>query len=162
MAMQSFELQVYKGGKWEFDSYFDDRETALFEAERLHDSDRYHGIRILEELFRDDSATSECSVIFSRLRKAEAPNDARAQASREAYRMAVRQITKPDRQKNAGSRKSKRSGSRGKSRARSAASRKSAGPQSQASLSTLLILSVLIVIVGVGAMIALRYMEGNL
>ena len=160
MAMQSFELQVYKGGKWEFDSYFDDRETALFEAERLHDSDRYHGIRILEELFRDDSATSECSVIFSRLRKAEAPDDPRAQASREAYRMAVRQITKPDRQKKSGTRNSQRN-RKNKSRS-AAASRKSAGPQSQTSLTTLLILSVLIVIVGVGAMIALRYMEGNL
>lgn len=70
-VMQSFELQVYKAGKWEFDSYFDDRETALFEASRLHDNDRYNGIRVLEEVFRDDSDTSDCSVIFSRLKKFE-------------------------------------------------------------------------------------------
>lgn len=161
--MQSFELQVYKSGKWEFDSYFDDRETALFEAERLHDSDRYHGIRVLEEQFREDSATSQCSVIFSRVKKVGASDDQRTRASREAYRMAVRDLTKPDRENNAGARGARKQGSRNKSKARSASSSgRSAGAQRQTSLRMVTVMAVIILILGVGAMVALRYMEGAL
>jgi len=161
--MQSFELQVYKSGKWEFDSYFDDRETALFEAERLHDSDRYHGIRVLEEQFRDDSATSECSVIFSRVKKVEANDDPRTRASREAYRMAVREITRPDRARNAGTQGARKAGSRKSGKARAASSSgRSGGAQGQTSLRTVTVMAVIILILGVGAMIALRYMESSL
>lgn len=161
--MQSFELQVYKGGKWEFDSYFDDRETALFEAERLHDSDRYHGIRVLEEQFTEDSATSRCSVIFSRLRKLEASDDPRTRASREAYRVAVREIAKNDRNHKTAARSARGAKSRKKAKANPAAkSGKPSGKQSHTSLYKLMIMTVLIVILGVSAMIGLRYMAGTL
>ncbi len=166
--MQSFELQVYKGGKWEFDSYFDDRETALFEATRLHEYNRYNGIRVLEEVFRDNSDTSDCSVIFSRLRKIEnkggGVGDPRTQASREAHRKTVREGSKSGQEQKGGSRKSsKTKSSKTKSRktgkAGSAAkSRRSSGSKSNASLKMLLIMAVVILVVGVGAMVGLRFM----
>jgi len=154
--MLSFELQVYKSGKWEFDSYFNDSEIALFEAERLHESDRYDGIRVLKEEYREDSETSSFSVIFSRLRKVETA-DPRTRATREAYRMAVHEATKSERRQKRENRSSN-GGRKGKARA-AAKSRQSGGQGSHASLRTLTIMAVLIVLFGVGAMIALRYWE---
>lgn len=163
-AMLSFELQVYKAGKWEFDSYFDDRETALFEAERLHDSERYNGIRLVEEQFVDGSELSECSVIFSRIRKPDPGDDPRLQASREVFRVAVRTATKPERDEKATARKARgknKSSKKGKART-ATKSRASSGSKKSTSLNKLTIMAVLIAIIGVGAMLGLRFMAGSL
>jgi len=91
--MHSFELQVYKRGKWEFDSYFNDRDTALDEAHRMVDTTRHGGIRVLADKFDDNSGETACDVIFSRMLKSHAlakngnagPSaDWREQASRNA------------------------------------------------------------------------------
>lgn len=160
-VMQSFELQVYKGGKWEFDSYFDDRETALFEATRLHDYNRYNGIRVLEEIFRDDSDTSDCTVIFSRLRKIEnqgGGGNSRTRAPREANRTSVRKATQPGQEQKTKSRTSSKTKSRKKGKTRSAGkSRRSSGSKSPTSLNKLTVMAVVILIIGVGTMVGLRY-----
>ena len=89
--MQSFELQVYKRGKWEFDSYFNDRDTALDEASRMVDTTRHGGVRVLADKYNEKSNESACDVIFSRMLKSHTPvqngkavdsADWRAQASR--------------------------------------------------------------------------------
>ena len=33
--MKTYELQVYQNGAWKFDSYFDQRDMVLSEAERI-------------------------------------------------------------------------------------------------------------------------------
>ena len=33
--MRSYEIQIFKGGKWEFDSHFDDRDSAMSDADQL-------------------------------------------------------------------------------------------------------------------------------
>lgn len=157
--MQSYELQVYKNGKWEFDSYFDDRSTALFEAERLHQNDRYNGIRVLEERYRENSETSDCTVIFSRLRKADkATSEPRMRVSRETYRMAVREATKSSRQGNAPSRRARKTGKAQNRTRNKAKTRGRPAPRSHASIYTLAGVALVIVLVGIGAMIGLRYM----
>jgi hypothetical protein len=67
--MQAYEIQVYQNGRWEFDSYFNDRDLVLSEAERIGVSGRYSGVRVLEETYNDDTNRSDCKVIFSRLAK---------------------------------------------------------------------------------------------
>ena len=47
----SYELQTFLRGAWKIDSIYDDREIALFEAQRLHASKRFAGIRVVEEKF---------------------------------------------------------------------------------------------------------------
>lgn len=73
VAMQSFELQVYKRGKWEYDSYFNDRESALDEAHRMVDTTRHGGVRVLADKYDENSNGSACDVIFSRMLKTHAP-----------------------------------------------------------------------------------------
>ena len=80
--MSTFELQVYKSGTWNVDSYFDDREIAMSEAERLNGSGRYAGIRVMQEDFDEASNRSSCRVVFSKMRQSEANQDWREQAKR--------------------------------------------------------------------------------
>jgi hypothetical protein len=65
----SYELQTYQSGQWKFDSYFDQRDLVLSEAARLDQTGRYMGVRVLEEHFDEDSQTSKYQTIFSRLRR---------------------------------------------------------------------------------------------
>lgn len=82
--MQAYEIQVYHNGRWEFDSYFNDRDLVLSEAERMGVSGRYAGVRVLEESYNDETNKSDCKVIFSRLSKMAGPNsDWRERAQRQ-------------------------------------------------------------------------------
>ena len=47
--MSTFEIQVYKNGNWNVDSYFVDRDVALSEAGRLDEAVRHLGVRVVEE-----------------------------------------------------------------------------------------------------------------
>ena len=47
--MRSYEIQLLKGGKWEVDSYFDDRDSAMSDADQLAADLRVQGVRVLEE-----------------------------------------------------------------------------------------------------------------
>ena len=80
--MSTFELQVYKSGNWNVDSYFDDREIAMSEAERLNGSGRYLGIRLMQEDYDESSNMSSCRVVYSKMRQSEANQEWRTQAKR--------------------------------------------------------------------------------
>jgi len=69
--MSAYELQVYQNGGWQFDSYFDNRELVLSEAERLDAAKRYLGVRVLEEIYNEEKQSSSYKTIFSRLRRNE-------------------------------------------------------------------------------------------
>ena len=82
--MSTFEIQVYKSGDWNVDSYFDDREIALSEAERLNESGRHAGVRILQEDYDEASNRSKCRVVFSKTRLSDPSHEWRVQANRAA------------------------------------------------------------------------------
>jgi len=75
--MRSYEIQLFKGGKWEFDSYFDDRDSAMSDADQLAADVRIQGVRVLKENYDQDSNTATCDVIFSRKRNNRDPGDRR-------------------------------------------------------------------------------------
>lgn len=73
--------------------------------------------------------------------------------------MAVREVTKPDREHKGAARKSRKSKTRKKANARAGnKSRRSSGSGSHTSLNTLMIMAVVLLVVGIGSMVALRYM----
>ncbi len=80
--MSTFEIQVYKSGTWNVDSYFDDREIAMSEAERLDVSGRHSGVRILREDFDEKSNKSKYRVVYSKTRQSDASQEWRVQAKR--------------------------------------------------------------------------------
>jgi hypothetical protein len=73
--MRSYEIQVFKGGKWEFDSYFDDRDSAMSDADQLAADVRIQGVRALKENYDQSTNVATCDVIFTRLRKKNRPGD---------------------------------------------------------------------------------------
>ena len=80
--MQAFELQTYKNGKWDVDSYFDDRQLALSEAQRLEGSARHMGVRVVQEEYDEQSNKADCHVIFSRMKNIGEQDEWRGQAMR--------------------------------------------------------------------------------
>jgi hypothetical protein len=75
--MRSYEIQVFKGGKWEFDSYFDDRDSAMSDADQLAADVRIQGVRVLKENYDQSTNVATCDVIFTRLRKKNGSGDRR-------------------------------------------------------------------------------------
>ena len=62
--MKAFEIHTYLGGRWKIDSVFDDRDLAVFEAERMDVSGRYPGVRVVEETFDEASNSTTNRTIF--------------------------------------------------------------------------------------------------
>jgi hypothetical protein len=62
--MKAFEIHTYQGGRWKIDSVFDDRDLAVFEAQRMDVSGRYPGIRVVEETFHEASNETTNRTIF--------------------------------------------------------------------------------------------------
>ena len=73
--MSTFELQTFQAGKWAVDSYFDDRDLAMSEAEKLDVSGRHSGVRVLQEDFEGDNNRSSVRVIFSKLKGSDNADD---------------------------------------------------------------------------------------
>ena len=74
------------------DSYFDDREIALSEAERLNDGGRHAGVRVLQEDYDDASNNSKYRVVYSKTLKSEHNQDWRVEAKRASTITAQRQL----------------------------------------------------------------------
>ena len=62
--MKAFEIHTYQGGRWKIDSVFDDRDLAVFEAQRMDVSGRYPGIRVVEETFHEASNETTNRTMF--------------------------------------------------------------------------------------------------
>ncbi|NKB22312.1 MAG: hypothetical protein GKS01_17635 [Alphaproteobacteria bacterium] len=82
--MRSYEIQVFKAGKWEFDSYFEDRESAMFDADQLVADVRIQGVRVLKENYNQESNIAKCDVIFTRMRNKNGPGDWRNKARKKS------------------------------------------------------------------------------
>ncbi len=63
--MKAFEIHTFQNGKWMIDSVFNDRDLALFEAQRMELGKRYSGVRLIEETFDEETQKSSIRTIFS-------------------------------------------------------------------------------------------------
>ncbi len=61
--MASFEVQIYERTRWKITAIFDDKELALYEAERAVTSKRYDGVRVIQET-HDANSGVKVTVIF--------------------------------------------------------------------------------------------------
>ncbi len=62
--MRAFEIHTFQSGRWKIDSVFDDKDLALFEANRMDESGRYSGVRVVEEAFNDRDRKIRSRTIF--------------------------------------------------------------------------------------------------
>lgn len=87
-----YELHTYLGGAWKIDSVFDDREIAIFEAQRVHDSGRFSAVRVVEERFDPATDKTATKTVF-RATKADDQN-AETLERQKAVRREVQQARK--------------------------------------------------------------------
>ena len=149
--MSSYELQTYRDGQWKFDSYFDQHDLVLSEAARLDQSGRYRGVRVLEEIFDEDSQTSNYKTIFSRLRRIDDGSVAKSAKS-------AKPAAKSGAVRAGGNGAKSRAG--GDTMSRRQIQRRGSQKSGTNPLWLLGIASVL-VLVGIGAVIALRSLAGS-
>ena len=71
-VLRAFEIHTYQGGRWKIDSVFDDRDLAVFEAERMDVSGRYPGVRVVEEIFDEATNTTTSRTVFRGVKVAKA------------------------------------------------------------------------------------------
>ena len=91
--MRAYEIHTFQSGRWKIDSVFDDKELALFEANRMDESGRYSGVRVVEEAFSDRNRNTLSRTIFRGTKVTRANEndlDARQEAEIERRRKAAR------------------------------------------------------------------------
>lgn len=137
-----YELHTYRGGVWKIDSVYDDREIAVFEAQRVHESGRYSAVRVVEERFDPATDETKTKTVF-RASKSDSEN-AEVLERKKAARREVRQARKPSEVGDF------------KPSGRTAAPAASAGP---GAVGLVLILSGLL-LAGIGVILGLRYLFG--
>ena len=81
--MRTYEIHILRNGRWKIDSVFDDKELALFEAQRMDGSGRYPGVRVIEEAFDEQDTNFSARTIF-RGTKASQTSKKASQTSRKA------------------------------------------------------------------------------
>ncbi len=137
-----YELHTYLGGAWKIDSVFDDREIAIFEAQRVHDSGRFSAVRVVEERFDPATDKTRTKTVF-RAAKADDQN-AESLERQKAARREVQQA--------------RRSGAAAgfKPGSRAPAQAVSEGP---GAVALVLILGG-IVLAGIGVIVGLNYLFG--
>lgn len=80
--MKAFEIHTYQSGKWKIDSVFDDRDLAMFEAQRMDQSGRYTSIRVVEEIYVEATQETKTRTIYRGSKVADT-NAAQLRKSRE-------------------------------------------------------------------------------
>ena len=139
--MKAFEIHTYQGGKWKIDSVFDDRDLAMFEAQRMDESGRFSGLRVVEEVFNVQSNETKTRTIF-RGSKVEAHNASVAETQKQVRAKATQQR----------SQRAYKDAVRKKQKALKAKRRKSNPIK-------LLVLLLLLVLAGIGGMVGLQLLH---
>ncbi len=135
--MDTFELQVYQNGSWQFDSYYDNKDLVLSEAERIDTAGRYLGVRVREGTFNEERESSSYKTIFSRLKKNDEIGGSPSQGARGSITEAA--ASDAGKGKSGGARKSARK------------SKKSGG-----GVTWILMGGIALVVIGIGMILALR------
>ncbi len=138
--MNTYELQVYQNGSWQFDSYYDNKDLVLSEAERINAAGRYLGVRVLEESFDEERQTSTYSTVFSRLKKNDEIGGSKSAGARGAGTAGAAASGAGERS-SGGARKSKKAGG---------------------NVTLLLMAGIAMVVIGIGLILVLREFSGSI
>ena len=70
MAKQTqFEVLTFKNGEWQTDTHYSDREEALEEARNLYGQGHLDGVKVIGEIYDDQTGTSKEQTIFDTTKK---------------------------------------------------------------------------------------------
>ena len=60
----SFEIHTLRDGEWKIDSIFDDRELALQAGHSIEESNRFSGVRVVEETYEEATQKVTTRTIY--------------------------------------------------------------------------------------------------
>ncbi|MGB8274740.1 MAG: hypothetical protein WCF16_05650 [Alphaproteobacteria bacterium] len=139
----SYEIHTYRAGQWKIDSVYDDREIAVYEAQRLQGTGRFAALRVVEEKFDSDSGKILNKTVF----RAAKVDESNAEALE--HQKAVRQEAQAKAAKKAPAGEFKKTDA--------------PSPDAKSSGFSPIVLTLTlgaIVLAGIGAIVGLRYIAG--
>jgi hypothetical protein len=68
-----FEIHTFRSGQWKIDSVFDDKELAIYEAQRIEKAGRFPAVRVIQEIYDEDTQRTSVRTVY-RTSKVDAAN----------------------------------------------------------------------------------------
>jgi hypothetical protein len=59
-----FEIHIFRDGAWKVDSVFDDRELAVYEAQRIEHTGRMPAVRVIEEIYDEATQRTKTRTVY--------------------------------------------------------------------------------------------------
>jgi hypothetical protein len=146
--MKAFEMHTYQSGEWKIDSVFDDRDLAMFEAQRMDESGRCTSIRVVEEIRVESTQETKTRTIFqgSKIAAANAEQLRKSKENRQNKGKALQNRKSTDVQRKRVARKRK--------------IKKKASPVRL--ILIMILILILIAVAAGGAMYGLMFLQGGL
>jgi hypothetical protein len=94
-----YEIHAFRGGTWKVDSVFDDKDLAVYEAQRMEKGGRFSAVRVIQETYDEETQRTATRTVY-RTTKVDSSN---IEASRRrAQPLTVAAPPPPPRPKKAG------------------------------------------------------------
>jgi len=68
-----YEIHIFRDGKWKIDSVFDDKELAIYEAQRMERGGRFPAVRVIQETYDEETQRTSIRTVY-RTSKVQASN----------------------------------------------------------------------------------------
>lgn len=68
-----YEIHIFRDGKWKIDSVFDDKELAIYEAQRMERGGRFSAVRVIQETYDEETQRTSIRTVY-RTSKVQASN----------------------------------------------------------------------------------------
>jgi hypothetical protein len=59
-----FEIHTFRDGKWKIDSVFDDKELAIYEAQRMDKGGRFSAVRVVQETYDEETQRTSIRTVY--------------------------------------------------------------------------------------------------
>jgi hypothetical protein len=59
-----FEIHTFRDGKWKIDSVFDDKELAVYEAQRMEKGGRFSAVRVIQETYDEETQRTSIRTVY--------------------------------------------------------------------------------------------------
>lgn len=68
-----FEIHTFRSGNWKIDSVFDDKDLAIYEAQRIEKAGRFPAVRVIQEIYDEETQRTSVRTVY-RTSKIDAAN----------------------------------------------------------------------------------------
>ena len=59
-----FEIHTFRSGNWKIDSVFDDKELAVYEAQRIEKAGRFSAVRVIQEIYDEETQRTSVRTVY--------------------------------------------------------------------------------------------------